>query len=190
MRKYSSNLAFDTFVYCWTRRNGEWYYGIHTGSFDDGYTGSGVKFKNKYCNSCQSEWSRTILFRGSREECLEFEKELVTPEMLLQPDCLNLMEGGLGGAMSPEVEEKRVANMKNVPKSEAHKAKLSSIRTGTKGTLTGNEAKRLGQTGRKHSDESKAKRSLSLSGRTLSEEHRRNISIAARRRNSNAEILE
>ena len=41
MRKYSSECP-DTFVYCWSRNNGEWYYGVHTGSLDDGYIGSGT----------------------------------------------------------------------------------------------------------------------------------------------------
>ena len=189
MRRYSSNLAPDTFVYCWNRQNGEWYYGVHTGSFEDGYTGSGVKFKNKFKSTDRSEWHRTILFRGTREECLSYERELVNKEMVDQTDCLNLMEGGQGGTMSPDIEHKRITNMSGVPKSEAHKAKLSKLRKGVKGTPEGNEAKILGQLGRKHSEESKRKRSEALSGRVFSEEHRRKISEAAKRRAQDEKVL-
>ena len=181
MRKYSSECP-DTFVYCWSRNNGEWYYGVHTGSLDDGYIGSGTKFRNKFDNTDRSEWRRTIVFRGSRQECLSFERDLVSLTMVDKPDCLNLMEGGRGGVQSQEVESRRVAAMKGIPKSKKHREKLSLARLGRGDSEEEREAKRLGQLGRKHSEESRVKRSKALTGRVFSEEHRKNLSLAMRKR--------
>ena len=84
----------EAFGYCWHRNNGEFYYGIHKGTLDDGYTGSGTKFKRKFNGSDRSEWRRTIEFRGNYDECLEWELDMVTKDMVEQPDCLNMQPGG------------------------------------------------------------------------------------------------
>lgn len=70
----------DTFGYQWVRKStGEFYRGIHTGSVDDNYAGSGVKFISKYGGSHKTkcnvpdDWVRDILFIGTREECLLWE---------------------------------------------------------------------------------------------------------------------
>ena len=86
--------APEAFGYCWHRSNGEWYYGIHKGTIDDGYVGSGVLFNKKFKGSDRSEWNRTIEFRGTFEECRDWEADMVTLDMINQPDCLNLVTGG------------------------------------------------------------------------------------------------
>jgi hypothetical protein len=87
----------EAFGYKWLRSNGEFYYGIHRGSEDDGYTGSGVLFKDKFKNTPIEEWCRSIEIRGSYNNVVSWEKHIVTEDLLLEPLCLNLMVGGLTG---------------------------------------------------------------------------------------------
>ena len=84
----------EAFVYCWHRNNGEFYYGVHKGSLDDGYIGSGTLFNRKFFGSSRDEWHRTIEFRGTYKDCLEQEKEIVTSDLIETLLCLNLQTGG------------------------------------------------------------------------------------------------
>ena len=102
----------EAFGYCWHRSNGEWYYGIHKGTIDDGYVGSGVLFNKKFKGSDRSEWNRTIEFRGTFEECADWEADMVTLDMINQPDCLNLITGGNQNLRTPE-ENARVQKLAN-----------------------------------------------------------------------------
>ena len=101
----------EAFGYCWHRNNGDFYYGIHKGTLDDGYTGSGTKFKRKFSNTDRSEWRRTIEFRGDYDECLEWETDMVTQDMIDQPDCLNLALGGSASPFAtPEIHKRATTN--------------------------------------------------------------------------------
>lgn len=88
----------DHFVYRWSRiTTGEYYIGIHSGTTDDGYIGSGVIFKDKYKNH-KHQWEREIVaLFGTREEAVELEIKMVTEETLKDPKCLNRMVGGISG---------------------------------------------------------------------------------------------
>ena len=87
------------FVYKWIYKpTGEYYIGIHKGTTDDGYTGSGVLFRRKFTNTSRDHWEREVLFEGDYwTECLEKEKELVNWKTLKEPLCLNLAVGGNRG---------------------------------------------------------------------------------------------
>lgn len=87
------------FVYKWIYKpTGEYYIGIHKGTTDDGYIGSGVLFRRKFTNTSRDHWEREVLFEGDYwTECLKKEKELVNWKTLKEPLCLNLAVGGKRG---------------------------------------------------------------------------------------------
>ena len=145
----------EAFGYCWHRNNGEFYYGIHRGSIDDGYTGSGVKFMRKFNGSCRSEWRRTIEFRGSWEECNEWESDIVTVDMIEQPDCLNLRTGGNQGTCSEETKALRSQQTVELWQNEEYRAKHADNKRNT---------------GNQHSEETRAKISESNKGKKLSDD--------------------
>ena len=103
----------EAFAYCWHRNNGEFYYGIHKGSLEDNYAGSGTIFASKFGGRRKSdckeptEWNRTIEFRGTYEECVEWEVETVNETLIAQPDCLNVKLGGIGGCGKHSEETKK-----------------------------------------------------------------------------------
>ena len=88
----------ESFVYKWIQTDtNEYYIGVHRGSVDDGYVGSGKKFLNKY-RKYKTKFIREILeIFSSYEDALDFEKQLVTTDLLKDPLCLNLKPGGSGG---------------------------------------------------------------------------------------------
>lgn len=97
------------FVYCWTHcPTGQYYIGIHKGLSDDGYIGSGKRFRNKWNSTNEEDWKRTILFEGNYyTECILLEAELVNDETLKDPLCLNLVSGGRTGEKLREFSRKK-----------------------------------------------------------------------------------
>jgi hypothetical protein len=89
-----------SFIYRWTNIiTDEYYIGVHKGTPDDGYIGSGKKFKAKY-NKHPSDFVREIVqFCNTYEEALLIESKLVTLETLKDSKCLNLKPGGQGGGL-------------------------------------------------------------------------------------------
>lgn len=145
------NLALgpEAFGYCWHRDNGEFYYGIHKGELDDGYTGSGVKFRMKFDNTNRNEWHRTIEFRGDYDECLDWEADMVTQEMVDQPDSLNLKPGGLRGPIMVGPDNPRYG------KSNEHLIAFNKSKEFRKRTSERMQGNTIGRKV-KHSDEHKA----------------------------------
>ena len=149
------------YAYKQLRDTGEYYYGIHsTDNLDDGYAGSGVKFRKKY-NSDPSRFTMEIIhYDDSRSGIEEFEEVLVDDEMLKDPLCLNLMTGGGSGGLP----------------SDESKAKMSASMTGQNNPFFG----------QKHTSETKAKMSTNhadvsgannpMYGKKPSDEHRAKIS--------------
>ena len=87
------------FVYKWTYSpTGQFYIGIHNGTTDDGYIGSGLRFQRKWNKTEKSDWYRDILFEGDYyHDCVYHEAELVNDQTLKNPLCLNLQHGGRTG---------------------------------------------------------------------------------------------
>jgi hypothetical protein len=85
----------EAFVYKWMNDRGEYYIGVHTGTPEDGYIGSGKLFRERY-DVDPSKWNRDIIQIGSTKEMYLLEKDLVTKETLKDPLCLNLTKGGRG----------------------------------------------------------------------------------------------
>lgn len=84
-------------VYKWTHISGYYYigqHGIKNNKEDDGYTGSGILFKQLYDLSSDG-WSREVLSRPpTRTLALQAEKRAVGDKWKTDPMCLNLCPGG------------------------------------------------------------------------------------------------
>lgn len=87
------------FVYRWTYTpTGEYYIGIHKGTPEDGYIGSGKLFRQRFNETYGNDWQREILHEGNYyKECVAIEKKIVTKELLQDPLCLNVTTGGRSG---------------------------------------------------------------------------------------------
>jgi len=83
------------FVYRWTYiPTGQYYIGIHRGTTDDNYIGSGKRFRRKWAVTDPNDWQREILYEGLYKKCPDIEKDLVSDKTLQDPLCLNLIQGG------------------------------------------------------------------------------------------------
>lgn len=76
--------------------NGHFYYGIHsTDNLDDGYMGSGRYLRRAYKKFGIENFTKEIIkFFENREDCANFEKEIVTEELVNDPNCYNISLGG------------------------------------------------------------------------------------------------
>jgi hypothetical protein len=86
-----------------------WYIGMHsTSNLDDGYMGSGKRLRRSINKYGKDNHVREILdFFESRELLIEAEIKAITPEMITDKDCMNLMGGGKGGFISEEHQKHR-----------------------------------------------------------------------------------
>ena len=90
----------EHFIYKTTNTlNSRFYIGMHsTTNIDDGYLGSGKRIKAEIKKYGKQNFVREILEHlPSRDALCEREAELVCPELLKNPLCLNLKNGGEGG---------------------------------------------------------------------------------------------
>lgn len=81
-----------------------YYIGMHsTSKLDDGYMGSGKRLRysiRKY--GIDNHIKEILEFFETRELLIEAEKIAITPNMITDRDCMNLMSGGTGGFISKE----------------------------------------------------------------------------------------
>jgi hypothetical protein len=79
--------------------NSKYYIGMHsTNNLEDGYLGSGKKLRrsiNKY--GVENFKCEILEFLTDRDTLAKREKEIVNEELLKDPNCMNLKEGGHGG---------------------------------------------------------------------------------------------
>lgn len=127
--KFDSKIH-EAFVYKWVRiTTGEFYVGVHCGTPDDGYIGSGHVFKDKYFSSSE-EWVRECVIPcNTFEDALELEELIVTEELIMDTRCLNLKTGGQNGKHNETTKEKISSTMIGVPKSESHKQNMKKPKT-------------------------------------------------------------
>ncbi len=78
---------------------GRYYIGMHsTNNLDDGYMGSGRRLRASIRKHGKENHVKEILeFFETRELLVEAEKEAITPGMVEDENCMNLMGGGEGG---------------------------------------------------------------------------------------------
>lgn len=85
---------------------GRWYIGMHsTINLEDGYMGSGVRLRRSIRKYGVENHTKEILeFFPTRELLVEAEKKVITPDMVMDENCMNLREGGTGGWVNDEVQ--------------------------------------------------------------------------------------
>lgn len=76
--------------------NGHFYYGVHnTNNLEDGYIGSGIKLHEAYNKYGHNNFTKEIIkFFDTKKEAFDYEKEIVTPELIKNPNCYNIQPGG------------------------------------------------------------------------------------------------
>jgi hypothetical protein len=86
-----------------------YYIGMHsTHNLDDGYMGSGKRLKASLRKHGVDNHKKEIIeFFESRDLLIEAEKTAITPEMITDRNCMNLMGGGKGGFISEEQQRYR-----------------------------------------------------------------------------------
>ena len=121
--------------------NDRFYVGMHTGYPDDGYLGSGKRIKAEIKKYGKENFKKEILEVIPDRKSLELrEAEIVNDQLLADPLCLNLKNGG-SGQWPPMTEELKSAisrskKGKPVPKlTEA--MRLARERAKEKGTTVG-----------------------------------------------------
>lgn len=119
MKKHKYNFVYKTT----NNLNGDYYIGVHsTDDLDDGYMGSGKRITRSINKYGVENFSRTIIkFFDCTKDAYLLEAEIVTPELISDPHCLNLVVGGHGGYIT--------AGYTDVQRQE-HCSKISNGRKG------------------------------------------------------------
>lgn len=87
------------FIYKTTNiKNNNFYIGLHsTNNLDDGYIGSGDRLKSSIRHYGKKNHKLEVLeFHDNRDLVMQREKEIVNAELLKNPLCMNIMQGGYG----------------------------------------------------------------------------------------------
>ena len=157
------------FVYKTTNNiNGDYYYGVHsTNNLDDGYMGSGLRITRAIKYYGKENFTREIVqYFSNVKNAYILEAAIVTPELVKDPHCYNIAEGGHGGyVIAGFTDEQRNDHYKKIGKS-----------------LTGRPAWNKGLS--KDTDQRVTNYANSLSGHNLSQEARNKISKKAKQRYS------
>ena len=144
------------------------YIGMHsTDNINDGYQGSGVRLKKSIRKYGASAHKTEILFElSSRQEASDKEKELITLELRKDPKCMNCGPGGEGYYDRPPTKEET--------REKLSKASKGYVRT--KEWYDKIVATRKAGVGYGKSEEEREKIRQALTGKKLTEEHKRKIS--------------
>jgi hypothetical protein len=156
---------------------GRYYVGMHsTNNLEDGYMGSGRRLRASIRKYGIENFSKEILgFFETRELLVEAEIKTITPEMITDKNCMNLMGGGSGGFISDEQQKHRsicagkafADKLKNdIGFSEYHSTRSSEL---LKATHKEGKIKYNTFEGKCHSDESKKLMSEKKKGTGLGE---------------------
>lgn len=162
----------EHFIYKTTNNlNGCFYIGMHsTENANDGYLGSGRRIKAEVKKYGKENFVREILeYLSSRESLEKREAEIVTEDLLKDPLCLNLKNGGEGGGKFRDKEHQQkcaaaggrvggkialqITNRNKVARAKAVETKRRNGTLYTQGML-----------GKLHSDVTKERMTLSGSG--------------------------
>lgn len=188
------------FVYRTERTDGSrrYYIGVHSADeLSDDYLGSGSTLRKSVKKYGKEAHTRKILqLCETREEAVLLEKQIVTPEMLADPLCMNIAPGGAyvkKRKEHPSAAANRSAALRAFYQSDASisaKAKISAANLNRKPTpeaISNMRAAAKARMSRMKADGSweivKAKNAASASGKKQSEEtkQKRNVSLHAAR---------
>lgn len=162
--------------------NQKYYIGCHkTNNLDDGYIGSGTIFKQAVKKFGKENFVREILFElSSEEEMFKKEMEIVSEDIVNDPESYNLVVGGSGGFKVLDIESWKTklksSSAKRKNKSPAaglvHTAETKQkISNAVKGKPAWNKGLPGTWTGKSHSAESKQRISESRKGITAGEKN-------------------
>ena len=168
--------------------NDKIYIGVHrTKTFNDGYMGSGKIIKKAIKKYGIENFTKTILETFDSSELMYArEKEIVNDEFLARDNVYNLRRGGFGGFDYVILSGNHVSNTNRGKKlTEDHVDKIVSTRKKRMKEGLYTEAKLKWAENAKNNNpmykqEVKEKVRKSLTGLNKSEEHKKNISAAAR----------
>jgi hypothetical protein len=152
---------------------GRYYIGMHsTDDLEDGYLGSGKRLRYSIRKYGEQNHQREILeFIDTREELKFREKEIVSLDEIAKENCMNLVVGGEGGFSSEQQREN--AKKSNERQKELSKNPKWVKKRSKKMTESLNKQYEKGDrekvcfhdwSGKKRSEESKKKMSLSKKG--------------------------
>jgi group I intron endonuclease len=143
--------------------NGHFYYGVRTLRREiDPYLGSGLRLQKAIKKYGKTNFKRTDLAIFSTfDEALQWERKILTEEMIKDPNCYNLKPGGAGGSLPwTEEKKKQIRDTGAYKKSEEARSKMSTIALdrfkNEPGTFTG----------KNHTKEARKKMSDSKKGKT------------------------
>lgn len=147
---------------------GRYYIGKTTlGKWERGYMGQGTWIKRMVAKYGRDAFTREIISEHASEpEAYKAEREVIGLRFALDPLCINLKSGGLGGEFGQKVTPEALAKRGKL--SEETKKKMSQAHKGRPSPMKG----------KKHTPETKAKISASLTGYKRSPENRRAMSKA------------
>lgn len=96
MKRVNKDLEYHYFYKITNLLNNHFYYGIHsTDNLEDGYMGSGTRLHYAYKKYGIENFKKEILkFFNTREECSNYEVEMVTEELIRKDECYNIIMGG------------------------------------------------------------------------------------------------
>lgn len=159
--------------------NGHYYIGKATSSrIQRGYKGSGIRLKEAFEKYGKENFKTIVLWEfDTEDEAFKKEKEIVTPRLVLDPNCYNMQEGGSGGTKGSKflVKGEKIVRVLpdqvqsyldagyvpwKRPHSEATRKKMSESHKGMPGTMKG----------RHHTEETRRKISEGCKGRKHTEE--------------------
>lgn len=108
--------------------NGKFYYGVHsTNNLDDGYMGSGSYIKNAIKKYGIENFKKEILkFFENIDEMFDYESQLVNNDLVNNPNCYNLVNGGDGyriGHTCPGIIRSKIS-LKAKGRSSKNKGKI------------------------------------------------------------------
>jgi hypothetical protein len=146
----------------------KYYVGMHsTDDVDDGYMGSGRILERSIKKHGLDKHVRYIVeVCDDRAALAEREKEIVNVKMLRDPLCMNLVEGGNGGA---QPGERNSFFGKHHKRSTIEKIRASM--SGEKGPCYGRTGVLHPQFGKKHTKDASRKMTLAHLGKPLTKEH-------------------
>lgn len=175
--------------------NGKFYYGIRSTDLDPNndvkYIGSGHALKQAIKKYGFENFDKIIICNfNSRKEASEYERQIVTEDLVYDPTCYNMKLGGLNGFVpniSDETRKKMSNSHKGLPKSDQFMKNVGfthpAIEINRRRPKTNVEKKQRSDKlkGIKRSIETKIKMSKAFTGRIYSEEQNRQKSIRAKK---------
>jgi hypothetical protein len=114
---------------------GEFYYGVHKGTEQSGYWGSGIRIRRSVKKYGKQNHTYDVLAIADIDYIYDLEEKLVS-KTLLETDakCLNLKVGGFGGTLISESVREKLSGKNNhffgKKHSEETKQKISKNRSG------------------------------------------------------------